>query len=90
MMRASADNRLVEGLIPSVHTITGIKMDRFKDFVTENVYYHGTTPAVADHILKNGLDPSKSKYGNKLYLTTNHGEAHKYGKIANGNKPGVV
>jgi hypothetical protein len=53
-------------------------------------YYHGTTPAAASEIIKNGFDPIKSKYQNKLYLTTNFQEASKYSKIANNGKIGVV
>ena len=64
-------------------------MISFKTFF-EEYYYHGTSPQNAENILKNGLDPSKSKYQSKLYLTKNYGEASKYSKFANNNKPGVV
>ena len=65
-------------------------MIRFRDFISEDYYYHGTTPANADRITSSGFDPSKSKYGGKLFLTRSHSEASKYGKIANGGKLGVV
>lgn len=64
-------------------------MINFKD-LTENYYYHGTSPVNAEHILKHGLDPSKSKYSSKLYMTKNYGEASKYAKFSNNGKPGVV
>lgn len=56
----------------------------------EEYYYHGTSHANAEHILKHGMDPSKSKYQSKLYMTKNHGEASKYAKFANNGKPGTV
>ena len=58
--------------------------------LTEEYYYHGTSPANAEHILKHGMDPSKSKYQSKLYMTKNHGEASKYAKFSNNGKPGTV
>ena len=36
---------------------------RFKEFVNESVYYHGTTPETAHLILQNGIDVSKYKSG---------------------------
>lgn len=63
----------------------------FKYFISEEYYYHGTTSSNEDSILKNGADPSKSKYNSKLYLTKSHREAYKYGKIASGgNIPTVL
>ena len=68
-------------------------MLNFKTFIKEDkidYYYHGTSPDSAEEILKNGIDPNKSKYKNTIYLTNHHGEAQRYSKIANGGKLGVV
>jgi RNA:NAD 2'-phosphotransferase (TPT1/KptA family) len=62
----------------------------FRDFLLENVYYHGTSPNAASDIVRSGIDPSKSKHGSRIFLTRNHGEASKYAKFASGGKPGVV
>jgi len=62
----------------------------FRQYFNEDYYYHGTSESNANHIKQNGIDPAKSKYNNKIFLTKNHGEAFKYAKIANNGKPGVV
>jgi RNA:NAD 2'-phosphotransferase (TPT1/KptA family) len=55
-----------------------------------NVYYHGTDKNSAEMILKEGLDPSKSKYSGTIYMTSNLTEATKYSKIASGGKLGII
>lgn len=58
--------------------------------ILESYYYHGTTPANAESIKKNGIDPSKSKYDKTVFLTRTYAEAQKYAKIQNNGKPGKV
>lgn len=65
-------------------------MKSFIEFLTEDVYYHGTSHDRAKHIEAHGLDPSKSMYSGNLYLTKNYAEASKYSKIASNGKLGVV
>jgi len=64
-------------------------MKKLRDIV-EEYYYHGTSKENADHIIKHGLNTNNSKYDGKIYLTKNHGEAQKYGKIKSGGKTPVV
>jgi hypothetical protein len=54
------------------------------------IYYHGTSKENANRIKEQGINPSESKYGGKIYLTTNYAEASKYGKITSNGKPGIV
>lgn len=69
-------------------------MKRFKLHSTDSTYnkimYHGTTPENAQNILRNGFDPTKSKYSSELHFTDNFAEASKYSKMANKGKLGVV
>lgn len=55
-----------------------------------DLFYHGTSHKAAEHIAAHGVDPSKSKYGSKIFLTKLHHEAQKYSKIANNGKLGKV
>jgi len=56
----------------------------------EEFLYHGTTRQSAENIRKTGFDPSNSKYGGHVFLTTTHREAQKYSKIAAGGGIGSV
>lgn len=61
-------------------------MIKFSSFLFEDdYYYHGTKNSNVDSILKSGLDPNKSLYSGKIYMTTNHGLASKYSKDGKGN-----
>jgi hypothetical protein len=65
----------------------------YRQFLEEQkteYYFHGTTPDNASSALEKGLDPSKSKYGGRLFLTKNHGEAQRYSKAANNGEIGKV
>ena len=62
----------------------------FIDFIVENYYYHGTSIDNAKSIEQHGLNPSKSLYDGKVYMTKNYGEASKYAKIASNGKFGVI
>ncbi|AGS80945.1 hypothetical protein [Caulobacter phage Cr30] len=70
-------------------------MKTFKQFFNESLtesddyYYHGTSYKNAENIMKYGLDPKKSLYSGKVYMTRNHGMAQKYSKDGKGNL-GVV
>ena len=66
-------------------------MKSFLQFISESNdhYFHGTSDENAEHILKHGLDPKKSLYSGKVYMTTNHGMAQKYSKNGRG-KLGTV
>lgn len=63
-------------------------MISFKDFIAESDefthLYHGTSDETAKTIQQHGFDPGKSKYANKIYMTTNAGLAQKYSKNAKG------
>lgn len=61
---------------------------RFKEYITETWYYHGTSTKAAKEILKNGFN--KSLHNGKIFLTRNYMEANKYSKISNGGIVGVV
>jgi RNA:NAD 2'-phosphotransferase (TPT1/KptA family) len=65
-------------------------MISFSDFLLEQYYYHGTSVANSETIDKDGLNPGKSKYDGKVYMSRNYGEAYKYGKIANNGKAPIV
>jgi RNA:NAD 2'-phosphotransferase (TPT1/KptA family) len=66
-------------------------MKQFVDFIKEDddYYYHGTSHANADSILKHGLDTKKSVFSGKTYLTRSYMLANKYSKSGAG-KMGVV
>ena len=51
---------------------------RFKEYITETWYYHGTSPEAADDILKNGF--KKSLHDGKTFMTKNYMEANKYSR----------
>lgn len=63
----------------------------FIDYITESEdhYYHGTSHANADSILKHGLDTKRSMFSGKTYLTRNYMLANKYSKSGSG-KLGIV
>lgn len=63
-------------------------MRSFKEYLLEEYYFHGTSHEQAENIKKHGLDPTKSLFSNKLYMTKSYQEAHKYSKRK--GKPGVV
>jgi hypothetical protein len=67
-----------------------IALELLRKPLDEDYLYHGTSHASANHIQQHGIDPDKSKYHSRTYLTTKHAEAQKYSKIAQGSGHGKV
>lgn len=59
-------------------------MKTLRQFIAESeedpTYFHGTADKNAKDIETNGLDPKKSLFNSRIYLTTNHGTAQRYSK----------